>query len=1064
MTTVPASRTRRPPRTVSRPHDPAERQADRVADAVARGGSVAGWSLGGIPLSAGVHREDAPPTEEQKLDKLKDAGKAWLETDEGRALKARILADPLVKSIADFFATGTGKVVAGGAIATGIGVTAATGRALPVQLPAKSLDRYLPGLSVSLKVDGPLTAPSYVGLSLSYSGPPPSRAGPTAGARYRAETERMRAELDALRPKPDKAETDAQDARIQKAVVLAGQRRLGFTTLIPLLPGLPPKTVPVPAEETQPEPPKQRDDAAPVQREPLATSVPDAAPPTDRIDDALAGGAALDPAVRHSMEARFGADFAHVRLHAGARQADAARALEATAFTVGDDIVFAGSIPDAGTYEGRHLLAHELAHVVQQRATAHRRGAAPIVHRRGFFENLGILFGLVEGTWTDRELKDYLARLTAKGRIDTSYDADNKARALVRKWKAATPGWDLSGRQKGLLIDELLDGPTGDDDEDAILDLLERSDAGDLRAIFAKPKERWTRLDEDLDWSQHDRLLAFVATRFQGGRKALDDGRADITDIEILGPVVPADAPVFAFDAARLEARLDGDDTADEIAAVVEPLPAADRQKATDHLLHVSLVATMDERGRTAMSYVDATGDRKEELKQRLYALNARSRKLKRLIPRLLLGDVPAKAEDLRKQTKALPPDKAKAAKDVLAPKQYEPLDEDQIEILPNDDVPAKSTPDTSGAGAEASPKTGPRTAADRRAEAARKRAEERRKAKEEQEKHGPDSKYRKDVQAALVTIIADSYQSTVIDKGTHADPSLIEPMAEPAKNATDAVFGQFYSASAHPALSTKATPGKPAGIPSWHAKFTNRVGRLTDRQRVEIAVDWILYYARQEMAVRLLNDKHDATPRFGSASAPLNVAARTLVLIARDLVSDGVTDDPLDNPQTTADRLLATKRDWGGMSSGGKVYVDLYLPADRDGARLARWAMLQTLVHEYIHTLVADEYDTYARDTFSSDSTEYTTLIEGVDEVFTLMVWARLAPNAKDPALRRAVEGATDAALPPLAVPPPTTYDAYGEAIRLVELVGIGNVMAAYFLGLVDRIRVDERRGGRRR
>ena len=66
-----------------------------------RGGSVAGWSLGGIPLSAGVHREDAPPTEEQKLDKLKDAGKAWLETDEGRALKARILADPLVKSIAD---------------------------------------------------------------------------------------------------------------------------------------------------------------------------------------------------------------------------------------------------------------------------------------------------------------------------------------------------------------------------------------------------------------------------------------------------------------------------------------------------------------------------------------------------------------------------------------------------------------------------------------------------------------------------------------------------------------------------------------------------------------------------------------------------------------------------------------------------------------------------------------------------------------------------------------------------------------------------------------------------
>lgn len=1046
MTSSSASRTRRPPRTVSRAHDPAERQADRAADVVARGGSVGGWAFGSVSLSAGVHRDGPDSTPKQDDDKrqaeIEQAAKDANATDGEKAVKGAakvaegiaatpagkqaiqlVRARPDVASVEKFLGTPAGKIAVGGVAAVSLTGLAIAKQPMPFSVPAIPIT---PTLTLKPEISGPLNAPTGVTITLSYKG--------TSGAAAKDPNSKEAIAADIARIKKD-------NAWLTDAVQRAREAEGGGGTA-----------------------------GGAVQREP-ATATESASEPhswlsATGVDEAIAsGGRPLDAALRHSMEARFRADFSGVRLHDGARASDAAAHLDATAFTVGEDIAFAGSIPDASTYEGRHLLAHELAHVVQQRSVPRGGGFTARVHRRSVGEWLGIFFGATEGDWTDQELRSYLDALTATDKIDGAFDADNKARAIVRKWKAATPGWDISGRQKGLLIDEMLDGPTGDDDEDAILDLLERSDAGDLRTIFARPKQRWERLDADLDWSQHDRLLTFVKKRFKGGKAALADGKTDIADVVILGDVVPAGAPAFAFDSGRLETRLSGDDTADEIIAIIERLSPADRQKATDHLLHVTLGSVMDERGRAAMSYLDSAGDRKEELRVQLVGLNAKLRKLKRIIPRLLLGEVPATGAELKATTKALPADKAKAVRDILAPKQYDPLDEDQIEILPADEAEEadeKAPAAAAGKAPDSTSRTTPTTAADRRAAAAKKKAEEQRRKKEEDDKHGPKSKYRQEVEAAIVTIIADNYQSTVVDKGTHADPSLIEPMAEPAKNATDDVFGRFYSTGSHPALSTKAAPGKKTGIPSWHEKFTKKVGRLTDAQRVEAAFSWALYYARENNAVRLLNDKYDATPIFRSGGVPDNVAAKTLVTIARELVKDGVTKDPLDNPRTTADKLLATKRDWAGMSSGGKVYVDLYLPADRDEARLARWEMLQTLVHEYIHTLVADEYDAYAG-TFGSDSTQYTTLIEGVDEVFTLMVWAKLASNAKDPKLREAVEGKTDAALPPLDVPPPSTYEAYAEAIRLVELVGIRNVMAAYFLGLVDRIRVPDPRGGRR-
>lgn len=96
----------------------------------------------------------------------------------------------------------------------------------------------------------------------------------------------------------------------------------------------------------------------------------DEAPPL--VDEALRSpGQPLDANARRFFEPRFGYDFSGVRVHSDARSASAARAIRARAYTVGNDIGFGAGEYAPGSSGGRALLAHELAHVVQQ------GGAAP---------------------------------------------------------------------------------------------------------------------------------------------------------------------------------------------------------------------------------------------------------------------------------------------------------------------------------------------------------------------------------------------------------------------------------------------------------------------------------------------------------------------------------------------------------------------------------------------------------------------------------------------------------------------------------------------------------------
>ena len=73
---------------------------------------------------------------------------------------------------------------------------------------------------------------------------------------------------------------------------------------------------------------------------------------------------------RAFMESRFDQDFSQVRVHTDGRAIESARSLNALAYTVGRDVVFDADRYRPETSEGQRLLAHELAHVVQQRSGA----------------------------------------------------------------------------------------------------------------------------------------------------------------------------------------------------------------------------------------------------------------------------------------------------------------------------------------------------------------------------------------------------------------------------------------------------------------------------------------------------------------------------------------------------------------------------------------------------------------------------------------------------------------------------------------------------------------------
>lgn len=742
------------------------------------------------------------------------------------------------------------------------------------------------------------------------------------------------------------------------------------------------------------------------------------------IDRALASpGRPLHPALQEDMGRRFGFDFSRVRVHLGAAAERSARDLNADAYTVGHDIVFGTGRFAPGTQDGRRLLAHELTHVAQQSGAGgtrvgrgSRRGLSPIsqatLQRKGgtiggFFSNIGRaiagIFGAEPG-YSDTTLQEYLKVLDNTKGIEGDYDSDNKARAVVRKWVAGSGKFQLTAEQMVLLIREMGTGWVGSEDQDAILVLLTHAQNGDLRNIFGAGQINPRQLESAFGGERKKRLLGYYDTRFRGGKAALYGGTVDPLAGSIAG------SPLFAWGWSFFRGKLE--DPAyhdDELAAELARLPDPERDHALKDLsaqrirLHRAMTEAVDKLA------AESDAGKKATLKGAVRNLE-RKRQRVDTVMQYVFKDI----------VKAEPPA-------VLLPKTAAP------DVAQKAEIKKALKPDVRSVGGVALPFV----------------------------RHiaGEPKAYDDKISDLMPTMIQGYWNSMVKDKeaAQHLDPTKVHKLAEfdsianAAKEATDSVFGAYYSAAAHPPFRSDRPPGL-GGRGQLHDLFADTAANLLvmgPSAKRKMAKALVFYFFQSDDSIEALNRHHNADPQFNAAGLPVNPEATLLDTIASGWVASAAHVVKLNE----IDRNWDASADPRTHEVNLQVFKKPTVPEDR----FFLWDMYQTLIHEYLHTLVDPAYGTFA-DSFGPNSLENNTLIEGVDSLLDEIVWQDARRHVAEPAIRAKVEGPVYSALPfdSRVVPQvfQRRYGSYTQAVKLINVVGIRNLYAAYFKGKVDLIK----------
>ncbi|GAA0984518.1 hypothetical protein GCM10009555_058400 [Acrocarpospora macrocephala] len=610
-------------------------------------------------------------------------------------------------------------------------------------------------------------------------------------------------------------------------------------------------------------------------------------------------------------------------------------------------------------------------------------------------DTLRRLFG-GEG-YTDRELADYLTLLDRTGDIEGDFDSDNKARAVVARWKGARAGFELPGTRMALLMSELLAGATGGDDERAILDLLTRADDGDLRVIFQRVPV--ARLLKDIGGANGRRLTAWIEARFEGGLPAVRRNA-----VEPKGGLPPG-APVFPYDWAHFRQKFDGLHPPEQIIQELARLTPDERERAARDLIveRDTLDTKIDDLRVKAGNAPDQAT--RAALQDQLAALSKReldmSIVLEDAFKEITLAETPAQ---FAAKAVALTPAQRAQARQALVP---------PVPVMGGVPVPfAKTLP-------------------------------------------GEHLSYEDKLRAAMPAVV-DGYWNQMAKErqpADHGDPaklhtlSEMEDLAKVSKDETDEVFAGHYDKALHPPLKADR-PGRRASLHDlWadtQAFLTHPATSFAEKRALAKAL--VLYFYSADDTVGELNRKHRAVPSFSPAGGPLNDAAVAQDKVARELTTTAAQ----------VRRLNEIDRGWDASANPATQDVNLQLFRPKGGVAADQdflWDMFQTLIHEYLHTLAHGDYRRFA-ERFGPGQAQ-NTLIEGMDSFLDEVVWARIRPRVNDPGLRRKVEGPAYAAQPPIAVRHASRrrYSSFAEATRLVSIVGYRNVILAYFKGEIDKI-----------
>ena len=718
---------------------------------------------------------------------------------------------------------------------------------------------------------------------------------------------------------------------------------------------------------------------------------------TRQISSVLSSpGKPLETGTRDYMESRFNRDFGHIRIHTNASASASAHAIGSAAYTSRNHVVFAGGQYQPETQRGRHLLAHELSHTVQQQPSS---ASDRMIQNRGFFENVGIFLGFIEGEFTEDELVTYLEKVTKAKSIEDKYDSDNKARAIVRRWRKAEPKFLLTPEQKELLINEMLKGPTLEKDETAILDLLEFSDNVDLQRMFTSGNLKFSKLESDLNGAAAKRFAAFVAARFKGGKEAILKG-----NVEVIGKQAKG-APVFTYDWAFLKARIEGDYSVEDIQQTIAGFKGDVHDQA--------LTDISKERTR---------------MQQELTDLRDRHRKEQDAGKKKEIADKANKAHESRVKLDAV---LHHMFRDIV-------LTESKADLVAATTIP---------------------TAAEKKAieEALKPEVTKTKTGKSkdfELKLPGEQKDYEEKMREGIPAMIQRYYDSIVVGHGKkeHDDPTKVHPLkrfeeiGKVSQDETDKLYGSYKKG---PELKADVlnSRGRVIRRGNIHDKFVDTEADLRRggaARRREVARDLMFYFFQTDYWVAELNRDHHASPEFDDKNKPQNDEAKILRKLAREFT----------RKRADIKRLTEIERGWDATAGEGEINVQIFKKSTPDEDRDWLWEMFQTLIHEYIHTLSHKRYDKYA-ESFGDQSNQYDTLIEGVDSLLTEIVWSNVEPRVNDKELRKKIEGPIYAKLPPIKVRHPSRLRAasYTQAVRLVNIVGIRNIYVAYFLGEVEKI-----------
>jgi len=276
------------------------------------------------------------------------------------------------------------------------------------------------------------------------------------------------------------------------------------------------------------------------------------------VQSRLGEGRPLGGDARSRMERAFRTNLGQVRIHTDENAAREAHGQKARAFTVGRHIAFGPDQYKPGSVVGDALLAHEVAHTLQQRSaesTAPKSGAtSQRFERDAHISAAGVLARLWAGAtelgsdmsrlafprlrgglalarcggdkFTDAELQAYLDYIDEHG-PEGDNDSDNKARAVVREFRGGSGKFPLNDWLVWNLIEEMLKGAVLADDETQIFELLRRSDNDRLEYLFGEHRLTPKRVLADIGGQAEEDVKKFFELRFEGGKAAVEAGTVE---------------------------------------------------------------------------------------------------------------------------------------------------------------------------------------------------------------------------------------------------------------------------------------------------------------------------------------------------------------------------------------------------------------------------------------------------------------------------------------------------------------------------------------------------------